>query len=96
MKQENDQLRRMLVLMNGALDAPRGTPVTQKNQEPEFKTPDEGELREVRRLGAAEERGAKDSGGTPDTAAVMLKSMEGMQALQEKVDLIVDLTIWRP
>ena len=85
MEKENDQLRQMLVSMNEMREGPRGTPGMQRNQEPEFKTPDEGEVREMRRTGAAEERGAKEKGGTPDTVAAMLKLMEGMQVLQEKV-----------
>ena len=82
MKQENDQLRQMLKLVPGAVQVARETPTKPKGQE-EFRTPEEADLRDVRKSEAAQERGQAKAGGTSDTVAVMLKLMEGMQVLQE-------------
>ena len=85
MKQENDQLRQMLMMKNGAVEASRGTPAHQRTQEQEFKTPEEISTSEGKGPAATGGRGVKEGEGTSDTVAVMLKLMEGMQVLQEKV-----------
>ena len=85
MKQENDQLRQMLMMKNGAVEASRGTPAHQRTQEQEFKTPEEISTSNGKGPAATGGRGVKEGEGTSDTVAVMLKLMEGMQVLQEKV-----------
>ena len=91
MKKENEQLRQLVVSMSAAGDT-RGSTAVQKEGDMEFETPEE--FKSMSKLGAR--MGARPTSGvepevppraegSSDTVAVMLKLMEGMQALQEKM-----------
>ena len=89
MREENDQLRRLVGSLAGVDGAREGPPV-QPAGDAEFRTPEDFRTTEKGtsksgRMQQDEVNSGRQAGGESDTVAAMLKLMEGMQALQEKI-----------